>query len=231
MYLVLGTVLTLISIIYCYSKMKVIKIKDFENEEDSMDNDNVKCEELRILDKFSLKSDNVLMLMLSTLISGIYLYLSVSQTTLLTIFFTPTIPILVTLFIVDIRLKRLPDYFTYKIAMLGAVALITAMILYSSHQIILGNILNALILFVVYFVLAVLTGGALGGGDIKLIGAVGLFFSMAYTVQFLMLPFVIGAMQGLYLMVIKKKKSNDLFAFAPAIIISILIVAFLQFFI
>lgn len=67
----------------------------------------------------------------------------------------------------------------------------------------------------------------MGLGDVKLMGAIGLFFGIFDTIQIFILSFAIGAVVSIILLLLKVKKSSDYLAFGPFIVLATFITMFL----
>ncbi|GAB6274672.1 MAG: A24 family peptidase [Peptococcaceae bacterium] len=65
------------------------------------------------------------------------------------------------------------------------------------------------------FLLAVLSKGGMGGGDIKLAGAAGLFLGWPQSLLALLLASFLGSIFGLTLLIFRLKKRKDPLPFAP----------------
>lgn len=229
MYYFIGIIFTCVVILYCNKNIKSLKTYDFDEEDKKLAEESntpyikIECEEMRL--NKGILSDNYLMIIISIIISSIFMFIKGNY--IYTGFFTPVIPVLISLFFIDIRMKRIPDVYPLIISFFGLLALINVIFNTNSISIIYSNLLNAGLLFIIYFAIAVITGGMLGGGDIKLIASAGLFFSIGNLLQFLMYPYIVGGIQAVILMIFKRKKGKEMIAFAPSIIISIFIIAFL----
>jgi len=66
-------------------------------------------------------------------------------------------------------------------------------------------------------VIALLSRGGMGGGDVKLAAAAGAFLGLQYSLLGLLLAFIFGALVGLVLMALGKKRRKDYIPFAPFI--------------
>jgi len=66
-----------------------------------------------------------------------------------------------------------------------------------------------------FFVLTLLTKGAIGGGDIKLIAALGLWLGIRPLLSVIMYGFLTGGVAALFLLITKQKKRRDYFAYGP----------------
>ena len=66
-----------------------------------------------------------------------------------------------------------------------------------------------------FLLLTVLTKGAIGGGDIKLIAALGLWSGIRPLLSVIMYGFLAGGAAALFLLVTKQKKRQDYFAYGP----------------
>ncbi|MFO7636305.1 MAG: prepilin peptidase [Clostridia bacterium] len=76
------------------------------------------------------------------------------------------------------------------------------------------------------FLIAWATKGGLGGGDIKLMAAMGVFLGWKSILLSLLIGCVLGALVSLGLMVFKKKKKKDLIPFGPFLCMGIVIAMF-----
>lgn len=66
-----------------------------------------------------------------------------------------------------------------------------------------------------FFLLTVLTKGAIGGGDIKLIAALGLWLGVRPLITVIAYGFIAGGIAALFLLVTKQKQRNSYFAYGP----------------
>ena len=66
-----------------------------------------------------------------------------------------------------------------------------------------------------FLLLTILTKGAIGGGDIKLIAALGLWLGIRPLLSVIMFGFLAGGAAALFLLVTKQKKRQDYFAYGP----------------
>ena len=85
------------------------------------------------------------------------------------------------------------------------------------------------------FLLITLIGGALYGkeamgfGDVKLMGALGLFFGQYDIIAITLVSFLIGAILSIILLVSKIKKSNEYIPFGPFIVIATFVSMYVPF--
>ena len=70
---------------------------------------------------------------------------------------------------------------------------------------------------------------AMGLGDVKLMGALGLYFGLTNIIIIAMMSFLIGAILGIILIVSKIKKSDEYIPFGPFIVIATFISIFVPF--
>lgn len=78
-----------------------------------------------------------------------------------------------------------------------------------------SRVVGMLCVSVPMLVLTVLVPGTLGGGDIKLMAAGGLFLGWRYTVLAAVLAVLLGSIYGLWLLFVKQKERESTFAFGP----------------
>lgn len=66
-----------------------------------------------------------------------------------------------------------------------------------------------------FFLVTLLTKGAIGGGDIKLIAALGLWLGVRPLLTVTAYGFIIGGLVALFLLITKQKGKHDYFAYGP----------------
>ena len=71
-----------------------------------------------------------------------------------------------------------------------------------------------------FLLLAMLTKGAIGGGDIKLIAALGLWLGVRPLITVIAYGFIAGGIAALFLLITKQKQRNSYFAYGPYFAIS-----------
>ncbi len=76
---------------------------------------------------------------------------------------------------------------------------------------------------VVFLALAVLTKGGIGGGDIKLVAALGLWLGSDMLMTVVIAGIVLGGMAALIMLATGKRKKGDYFAYGPYFTISALL--------
>jgi leader peptidase (prepilin peptidase)/N-methyltransferase len=89
----------------------------------------------------------------------------------------------------------------------------------------LDLILTAFVGGAFMLLLAVISRGGMGGGDIKFVAALGLWFGWKLTLVALLLSFIIGGLGGGLLLVLRLKKRRDLIPFGPFIAVGSFITA------
>lgn len=69
--------------------------------------------------------------------------------------------------------------------------------------------------FVAFFLLAVITRGGFGGGDVKLIGAMGLWLGSDLLLTTVMAGSILGGIVALLLLIAKKRGRRDYYPYGP----------------
>jgi len=165
---------------------------------------------------------------LSYVIGLIFFYL-IKSSYVDTLTIVPLLPLFMSHILIDIKSMELPDKLNLTILIIAIFRLIYLAIFNGFSEAYIAYALSCLttsaIMFIVYLILACLTGGALGGGDIKLVTALGLFLTKASLAKFLLFPFIIGAIISTYLLIFKKAKKEEVFPFGPSILISFILIA------
>ena len=67
---------------------------------------------------------------------------------------------------------------------------------------------------------------AMGFGDVKLMGALGLYFGFASTIAISVMSFLIGAVVSIGLMIFRKNKMDSYIPFGPFIVLATVITIF-----
>lgn len=142
------------------------------------------------------------------------------------------IPMILIAFIVDYKEQIIPNRLNLTIFETG---LIFTFIYGIMNINVASNLLLGMIAGGGIFLLITLVGGliagkeAMGLGDVKLMGALGLFFGLNSTILISVLSFLLGAIISIILMLVKKKKTDMYIPFGPFIVISTLITIYVPF--
>jgi leader peptidase (prepilin peptidase) / N-methyltransferase len=119
---------------------------------------------------------------------------------------------------IDIEVKRLPDVITLPSYLVVVVLLVAPAIAYDAWSSYLRSVLGAVALWVFYFLLAFLKPGAMGFGDVKLAGVLGLVLGwLGWGVLILggFLGFLLGGVLGLLLMLLGRAGRKSKIPFGP----------------
>ena len=79
---------------------------------------------------------------------------------------------------------------------------------------------GGMLAFVIMLVIFVISRGGMGGGDVKLSAAVGLWLGVEGSLLFLLLAFVMGGIISLLLLAAGVKNRNDAVPFGPFLCVS-----------
>ena len=133
------------------------------------------------------------------------------------------IPMLFCVFVIDYKQRIIPNRLNLSIFEVG---LVFTFIQGASNVNIaidrlLGMIVGGGIFLFITFVGSLITGKeAMGFGDVKLMGSLGLFFGWRTVIIVSLISFLLGAIIGIIYMIIKKKKKHEYIPFGPFIVIS-----------
>lgn len=137
---------------------------------------------------------------------------------------------------IDLYYQEIPDSYNLVTAILGLVLILFNRDMYSIMFFV------GAFTFVFYLILAILSGGGLGGGDIKMGGALGIslplylhfykgylwsfdniyIISLQVFINFLLFTSVAGIIMSLLLVAFKGAKSKTIFPYGPSILIGYL---------
>ena len=144
------------------------------------------------------------------------------------IFLSAAMVVLVTISVIDYKTMIIPNG--------TVIALLVIGFLYTLGRLIFPGAfftsitwLEALIGFfaasVPLYLIAVISKGGMGGGDVKLMAAAGLFLGWKNIIVAMIIGSVIGAIVSLTLIAMKRKKRKDMIPFGPFLCLGILIAA------
>lgn len=189
-----------------------------------------------ILDKTKRKKPNYILMIIMALlyISLVYLF-GIHQglyENLNLIKFTLLIPMLISALIIDYKLQIIPNRLNLTMFEIGL--LLT--FLYGITNVNIGvNMILGMIVGGGIFLVITLLGGliagkeAMGFGDVKLMGALGLYFGLSGIIAISLIAFLLGAIISIILLSAKIKNSSEYIPFGPFIVIASLIVLLVPF--
>ncbi len=132
-------------------------------------------------------------------------------------------PMLLSVFVIDFKLQIIPNRLNLTIFEIG---FIFSFLYGLSNVAITINMLLGMLAGGGIFFFITLLGGlfygkeAMGFGDVKLMGALGLFFGLSNIIIITLLSFLIGAILSIVLLLTKIKKSDEYIPFGPFIVIA-----------
>lgn len=141
-------------------------------------------------------------------------------------------PMLISVFIIDYRLQIIPNRLNLTIFEVG---LVFAFLYGLSNVAITINMLLGMITGAGIFLLITLLGGAfygkeaMGFGDVKLMGALGLYFGLSNIIIITLVSFLIGAILSIILLITRLRKTNEYIPFGPFIVIATFISMYIPF--
>lgn len=141
-------------------------------------------------------------------------------------------PLLLSAFVIDYRLQIIPNRLNLTIFEIG---ILFAFVYGLSDVAITINMLLGMVAGAGIFLLITLVGGlvygkeAMGFGDVKLMGALGLYFGLSNIIIITLVSFLIGAILSIILLATKLKKTNEYIPFGPFIVIATFISIYIPF--
>jgi len=185
--------------------------------------------------KMNFKPNYILMLINSVIyVALIYVY-GVKDTLIANldlIKFMILTPMLLSAFVIDYKLQIIPNRLNLTMFEIG---IIFAFIYGLSNVAITINMLLGMLAGGGIFLLITLLGGlfygkeAMGFGDVKLMGALGLYFGLSNIVIITLVSFLIGAVLSILLLLTKIKKTDEYIPFGPFIVIATFISIYIPF--
>ena len=142
------------------------------------------------------------------------------------------VPMLISVVVIDYKLQIIPNRLNLTMFEIG---LVFTFIYGFFDTAISINMLLGMLAGGGIFLAITLLGGliygkeAMGLGDVKLMGALGLFFGLTNIIIIALLSFLIGAILSILLIVTKIKKMDEYIPFGPFIVIGALITIFVPY--
>lgn len=141
-------------------------------------------------------------------------------------------PMLLSAFCIDYKLQIIPNRLNLTIFEVG----IVFAFLYGLSNVaitinmLLGMLAGAGIFFLITAVSGIIYGKeAMGFGDVKLMGALGLYFGLSNIIIITLVSFLIGAILSIILLITKIKKTDEYIPFGPFIVIATFISMYVPF--
>lgn len=185
--------------------------------------------------KTKIKPNYILMFVMSAIYVALLYFFGIKNTLIANldlIKFVILSPMLVSAFIIDYKYQIIPNRLNLTIFEFG---IIFAFLYGLSNVAITINMLLGMFAGAGIFLLITLVGGmfygkeAMGFGDVKLMGALGLFFGLSNIIIITLVSFLIGAILSIVLLATKIKKSNEYIPFGPFIVIATFISMYVPF--
>lgn len=142
------------------------------------------------------------------------------------------VPMLICALTIDYKLKIIPNRLNLTIFEVGLIYTFIEGIININVAIdlLLGMVVGAGIFLFITLVGGLIAGKeAMGFGDVKLMGALGLFFGWRVIIVVSLIAFLLGAIIGVALILMKKKTGDQYIPFGPFIVISVIIAIFVPF--
>ena len=150
--------------------------------------------------------------------------------TINTLQFMILIPMLIIAFVVDYRLQIIPNRLTLTMFEVGLVFTFikTLLITGGGINIFINNMLGMIVGGGI-FLLITLIGGAIAGkeamgfGDVKFMGALGLFFGWLNMILISVMSFLFAAIVSIIILIARRKKISEYIPFGPFIVVASII--------
>lgn len=126
--------------------------------------------------------------------------------------------ILLLIFIIDLRTRRIPNYLNLGIFLLGLISLSL-----SIEPPFISRLIASLVFSIPQGLFNRILPASFGGGDIKLTFAGAFFLGLRSFYEAMIITCLASGLYGIYLLLIKKAKRDTRFALGPFLAIGILI--------
>lgn len=136
----------------------------------------------------------------------------------------------VLLAVIDVQHQRLPNFILLPSAAAALILLTVAAVSRDSWDSLLRAVLGAVVLFVLYLALALISPAGMGMGDVKLAGVLGLYLGfLGWRVLILGTAggFILAALVGAVLLAVRRVGKRTLLPFGPSMLLAALAAALL----
>lgn len=199
------------------------------------ENKKVFSKDFFVENKMNFKPNYILMLITAVIYVGLVYKFGIQETIVANldiIKYAILTPLILSAFIIDYKMQIIPNRLNLAIFEIG----IIFTFLYGLSDIAISiNMLLGMLAGGGIFLLITLLGGlvygkeAMGFGDVKLMGALGLFFGLSNIIIITLVSFLIGAILSVGLLATKIKKSDEYIPFGPFIVIATFISIYVPF--
>ena len=176
------------------------------------------------------KPKYLLMVITAAMYVGLLYFFGLSIDTLKYMFL---VPMLISAFVIDYRLQIIPNRLTLTIFETGLIFTFASVLINTNVgiSIFMNNMLGMIVgggIFLIITLIGGLIAGkdAMGFGDVKLMGALGLFFGWMNIIMIAVMAFLLAAVISIIILVSRKKKADEYIPFGPFIVISAIIAMF-----
>ena len=185
--------------------------------------------------KVEFKPNYILMLITSAIYIGLVYVYGIKDTLIANldlIKYMILTPMLLSAFVIDYKLQIIPNRLNLTMFEIGLV--IAFLYGLSDVAITINMILGMLVGAGIYLAITLIGGlvygkEAMGFGDVKLMGALGLYFGLSNIIIITLLSFLIGAVLSIILLISKIKKMDEYIPFGPFIVLGTFISIFIPF--
>ena len=178
----------------------------------------------------SARPNYILMVIHAVLYIGILYFYGLSIDTVKFMFL---IPMLISAFAIDYKLQIIPNRLTLSIFETGLIFTFLSALMNTNAgmNIFINNMLGMIVgggIFLIITLIGGLIAGkdAMGFGDVKLMGALGLFVGWVEIIMISVIAFLLAAIVSIVILISRKKKADEYIPFGPFIVIVALIVVF-----
>lgn len=127
-------------------------------------------------------------------------------------------PALISVIVIDTKLKIIPNRLILTLLEIGIVFTFIYGIYdlnVALNRLIAGFVGTAIFLIIMLIGKLISEKEAMGFGDVKFAGVLGIYFGITKIMMLSIMSFAIGAIIGIILLLIKRKKANEYIAFGP----------------
>ena len=142
------------------------------------------------------------------------------------VFYAITFNTLLVISFIDLYFQIILDFLNILILILAIIYKILRFTLYGISPNLFNSILALVISSGIFLTIVIVSKGGMGGGDVKLIGALGFILGIRLILLNIFLSFILGAIISIFLLLFKIKDKKDPIPFGPFICLAFMITVF-----
>jgi leader peptidase (prepilin peptidase)/N-methyltransferase len=142
------------------------------------------------------------------------------------LFYSILFSLLIVIFFIDMYYQIIPNGLNILILVFAVLNKILQNLFYNKPLNLIDSLLGLIISSGIFLLIIIVSKGAMGGGDMKLIGVLGFILGFKKIILTIFLSFIFGGLISILLLIFKIKSRKDPIAFGPFICLAFVFMVF-----